>query len=68
MKPGWPHTMVDGNGRMPDMKRTPCLNAFHRAYAKRMRLSAVRRSKQSPMSPVEFMAQVSRLRNGSPMG
>ena len=56
-------SLVDGNGNMPAMKRTPCLNAYHRAYCKRMKQSAVRRSKRQPMSPAEFMQQVSRLRS-----
>lgn len=47
------------------MNRTKCLNAYHRAYTKRMKLAARRRSKQPPMSPVEFMAQVQRLRQES---
>ena len=47
------------------MNRTKCLNAFHRAYVKRMKLSARRRSKQPPMSPEEFMAQAKRLRHAS---
>lgn len=48
------------------MNRDRCLNAYHRAYTKRMRRAALRRSKQPPMSPAEFMAQVQRLRAGSP--
>ena len=47
---------------MPAMNRTSCLNAFHRAYCKRMKQAAVRRSKRLPMSPAEFMQQVNRLR------
>lgn len=50
---------------MPSMNRSKCLNAFHRAYCKRMKLAATRRSKQQPMLPAEFMAQVQRLRQGS---
>ena len=56
---------VDANGKMPAMNRTPCLNAYHRAYCKRMKQSAVRRSKQPLMLPAEFIQQVSRLRRGS---
>ena len=47
------------------MNRAQCLNSYHRAYSKRMKLAARRRSKQPPMSPVEFMDQVKRLRLGS---
>lgn len=47
------------------MNRTKCLNAYHRAYAKRMKLAAQRRSKEPPMSPGEFMAQVQRLQQSS---
>ncbi len=47
------------------MNRSKCLNAFHRAYSKRMKRAATRRSKQPPMLPAEFMAQVQRLRQGS---
>ena len=47
------------------MNRTKCLNAYHRAYSKRMKLAAQRRLKQRPMSPAEFMAQVQRLQHGS---
>jgi len=47
------------------MNRAKCLNAYHRAYTKRMKLAAQRRSKRPPMSPEEFMAQVQRLQQGS---
>ena len=47
------------------MNRTKGLNAYHRAYTKRMKLAVIRRSKQPPMSPGEFMAQVQRLQQGS---
>ena len=57
---------VDATGKMPTMNRSKCLNAFHRAYCKRMKQAATRRSKQPPMSPEEFAAQVQRLRQGSP--
>jgi hypothetical protein len=47
------------------MYRTIYLNVYHRAYAKRMKLSAQRRSKQPPMSSGEFMVQVQRLQQSS---
>lgn len=47
------------------MNLSKCLNPFHRAYVKRMKQAATRRSKQLPMSRAEFMAQVQRLQHPS---
>lgn len=50
------------------MKPSQCLTAYHRAYVKRMKRAAMQRSKRPAMSPVEFMAQVQRLRQSGLRG